>query len=1062
MIRGGLVLLVIGIISYMVLSPCLFALDPERRMSQYILESWDDENGLPQNSVYALLQTSDGYLWLGTEEGLIRFDGIHFTTYDDSNTEAITNNYMYSLFEDNKKRLWIGTRGGGLLVYENGTFKRIPEKIGLSNTVFCVYGDADDTIWFGTLEGGLYRLRNDKFESYTKKDGLAHNAVRDIYRDKEGRLWIATMNGLSCFKEGKFTNYYVKNVEKNSQVNRFRKLCMDSGGNLWLGSYAGLFMLRGDEIVPAPRNAGCTDVRVLTLREDRDKNLWIGTTEGLIRYRGGKFAKITQSDGLTDDFIVSLAEDREGNLWVGTVYGGLNRLRDGKFLVISPKEGLADDVTYTIMEDRDNYIWVTTNNGLNRIKGERILHLGTDKGLTHDVVNVVYQDRQGFIWAGTDNGLNKIAAGASGMRVIKRYKNYYVLAIQEDSAGTLWIGTNSGLFKREKPTGKLIKQEGLESNHINVIYEDRGKNLWVSTYPLGLSRIKDGKITLFTKKDGMVNNGLNCLSEDEDGVIWIGTIHGLSRFKDGTFTNYTKKNGLHDNNIYKILDDRQGNLWMTCNKGIFRISRKELNRFAEGKRESVTSVVYGKHDGMRTGECNGGFQSAGCRGRDGRLWFPTSKGVVSIDPSKTNLNPLPPPVFIEQVTLDGEPVTVTGDFSIPPEVKRLEFHYAGLSYSVPQAVRFKYRLEGFDDQWVNAGTDRTVSITKLLPGDYRFHVTACNNDGVWNVEGASIAFEVIPPIFLTTWFILAALTLFAILSYLVIHFTRKFIRFASFWKRKNFVGKFKLLDKLGTGGMGTVFRAQNLMDRNETVAVKVLKEELFDDELNRKRFKQEAAIVDQLDHPNIVKVYERGQTRDSMFIAMELLEGRTLTGKLMEEKKGFDIFECLHIMVQVTDAIAKIHSKGIIHRDLKPDNIMLIRREDDDNFVKVLDFGLARMEHQTRLTQSGMVIGTINYMAPEQITGSNFSPSSDVYSLGVIFFELLTGGRPFHGESTLDIMRQIMNETPDEPIRNRFDIPSELNELVMRMMDKDGEERPGTEEVLDALERIEMRLKYDD
>jgi serine/threonine-protein kinase len=265
-----------------------------------------------------------------------------------------------------------------------------------------------------------------------------------------------------------------------------------------------------------------------------------------------------------------------------------------------------------------------------------------------------------------------------------------------------------------------------------------------------------------------------------------------------------------------------------------------------------------------------------------------------------------------------------------------------------------------------------------------------------------------------------------------------------------------LLDKLGAGGMGTIYKAQNLMDKTKTVAVKVLREELFEDENNRKRFKQEAAIVDQLDHPNIVKVYERGQSRQTMFIAMELLEGKTLSKKIEEEGK-IDISEGLHIMIQITDAMVKIHSKGIVHRDMKPENIMLIRKDNDPNFVKALDFGLARMQHQTRLTETGMVIGTINYIAPEQITGSESSGAADIYSMGVVFYEMLTGEKPFIGETTIDVMKQIIDKTPIEPIKFRHDIPTELNDMILQMMKKETKLRQNIKEVLETLRHIHSR-----
>jgi serine/threonine-protein kinase len=367
-------------------------------------------------------------------------------------------------------------------------------------------------------------------------------------------------------------------------------------------------------------------------------------------------------------------------------------------------------------------------------------------------------------------------------------------------------------------------------------------------------------------------------------------------------------------------------------------------------------------------------------------------------------------------------------------------------------------LEGFDDEWLPSGSRRTTWYTNLDGGEYTFKVIACNNDSLWNSIGASIDITVIPPVWKTWWFLILAAMVFAFFSYGFIHFSRKYISLSSFWKKQKIIDKFKIIDEIGSGGMGTVFKANNLMNKRETVALKVLREDLFKDEANRKRFKQEAAIIDQLDHPNIIKIYERGRSGQKLFIAMELLEGKTLAHKIAEKKK-LGLVESVHIMLQVADALSKIHSKNIIHRDLKPENIMLILKEGDSNFVKLLDFGLARMQHQTRLTQTGTVIGTINYMSPEQITGQGAFPASDIYALGIIFYEMITGDQPFIGETTIDIMKQIIDKSPIEPIRFRFDISFELNHLIMRMLEKERDLRPSVSEVLKQLRIIDRNIK---
>jgi ligand-binding sensor domain-containing protein/tRNA A-37 threonylcarbamoyl transferase component Bud32 len=1036
----------------------LAALDPDRAITQYQIDTWNDEKGLSQNSVFAIRQTADGYLWLGTEEGVNRFDGNKFVTFDMDNTPAMLSNYICTMFEDSRKRLWMGTRRGGLLAYEDGRFTHYSEKEGLLHEdIHCITEGPDGNIWIGTHRGGLYLFKNGRFRVYTVEDGLPNDVIRAIHKTGEGHFWIGTGDGFSLFENNKFTNYSIK---KNDTANYIRAIYEDSSGTLWLGTNGGLYLMQGGKISPAKINAEYPDARIYTIFEDSDKNVWIGTVaQGLFRYRDGVFSQFSKKDGLSDNSVFSIAEDREGGLWIGTVYGGLNRLRAGKFKNFGVPEGLTDDVVFAVYEDSNNYMWIATNNGLNRLKNGEVIGFTTRDGLSNNVVDTIYEDSLGFIWVGTDVGLNQLKNYPSKILKVREYKDHYTLAVCEDGRGNLWVGTGRGLFKRSINSTKLVEIEDFPSKHVNVIYEDSDKNLWLSAHPKGLAKYshEDKSFTLYTKEHGLPSNSIQCIYEDDGSVLWIGTADGLSRLKGGKFSSYSKKDGLFHGDIYSIQEDSNRNFWFSCNKGIFRVAKKDLNDFAEGKTELIRPFAYGKDDGMRTSECNGGFQTCGCKSSDGKLWFSTMKGVAMIDPARIPVNESLPPVYIENVLLDGVPADLNRKITVRPGIKRIEFHYTALSLLNPKKVKFKYLLDGYEEQWVDAATQRVAYYTNLDADTFRFQVIACNDDGFWNEKGAAVTFEVIPPFWWTWWFILLALSVFSVLSYIVINFFRKYVALSGFWKKQKLVGNYKLLDKIGSGGMGTVYKAENRTDKTQMVAIKVLKEELFEDESSRKRFKQEAVIVDQLDHPNIVRVFERGQSKHSMFIAMELLEGRTLTDKINKENR-LDVLEGLHIMIQVTDAIAKIHSKGIIHRDMKPDNVMLVGKGNDPNFVKLLDFGLARMQHQTRLTQSGMVIGTINYMAPEQISGSGFSGATDVYSMGVMFYEMMTGEKPFVGETTIDIMKQIIDKTPIDPMRFRFELPAELNDLILRMVEKESEDRPEVEDVLDTLKRIYLRL----
>lgn len=1040
---------------FLMFTAAIHGLDPGRAVTQYKIDSWTDENGLPQNSVRSIFQTGDGYLWIATEEGLSRYDGIKFTTFDESNTPVISNNYIFEVFEDSRGNLWIAARGG-LILYKNGRFTPFRHGTVFSgNVVQTVLEDHEGNLWIGTDGDGLFKFENGGISRFTTKQGLPDDRIKSLKRDSKGNFWVGTPDGLALLKNNTFVSYNQGQGLGNLVINCIYE---EKNGNLWIGTDKGIYTLQGDGFTLLDIGAVIREARILKIMEDSDGNVWIGTAaQGLARYRDGRLEVLTKKDGLADDTIKEICEDREGSLWLGTAHGGLNRLKEGKFTPVTTKEGLSDDFVFAIYEDSRGYLWIGTNNGLNRFKNGTFMEITTAHGLKNNTVDSLYEDGDGFIWVGTDDGITKLKNEESGISVFKlthEAGGLFILALSGDRNGNIWFGTQKGLFKlKGDDLQSFTTEHGLPSKTVNYIYEDSKNNLWISAYRRGLVRYReDGTFITLSETDGLVNNSVTCIYEDGDSVLWIGTVGGLSRFKDGKFTNFTRKDGLFNNNIYQILEDNSGYLWMSCNKGIFKVKKKELN----DPSKRITSIVYGKEDGMLSTECNGCLQTPGCKTKDGKLWFPTGKGVVTIDPDHIMMNEVPPPVFVERVLLDGNSSDLNKKITVSPGIKRVEIHYTALSFLNPLKVRFKYMMDGFDEQWVEAGTQRVAFYTNLDAGSYRFRVIACNDDGVWNEVGASVVFSVIAPFWKTLWFQFLALAIFAVFSYAVINFSRKYISLSRFWKKQKYVGNFRLLEKLGAGGMGTIYKAKSLSDKTETVAIKVLKEELFEDENNRKRFKQEAAIIDQLDHPNIIKVIERGQSRDTMFIVMELLEGRTLAKKIEEEKR-LDLMEGLHIMIQVADAATKIHSKNIIHRDLKPDNIMLIKKDGDPNFVKLLDFGLAKTQYQTRLTQTGMVIGTINYMAPEQISGSDFSGATDIYAMGVMFYEMLTGEKPFKGDTTIDIMRQIVDKTPIALVKHRYEIPMDLNDLVLEMMEKEQEARPHVKDVLERLRRMESR-----
>ncbi|MFQ5738997.1 MAG: two-component regulator propeller domain-containing protein, partial [Acidobacteriota bacterium] len=711
--------------------------------------------GVPQNSVLSIVQTADGYLWLGTQEGLVRFDGVQFTVYDKANTAQIKKNWVRTIHEDRKGNLWIGTYGGGLSRLRDGVFTTYTTQDGLSsNNVFAIDEDAEGNLWIGTYGGGLSRFREGKFTTYTTKQGLANDSVRSVYQDREGSLWVGTDAGLSRLRGGEFTTYTLR---EGLAADRVLSIHEDREGNLWIGTSGGLNRLRDGKFFTYTTKQGLSEDIVMSICEDREGNLWFGTYGGGVNLlRNGVFTSFTTQFGLSNDRVMALYEDREGSLWIGTNGGGLDRFKDARFSLYTKKDGLSHEIVRSIYEDHEGNLWIgTAGGGVNLFREGEFTAYTSREGLSNDDVFSIDQDEKGNLWLGTyGGGVNLFKEGAFTAYTSKDgLSSDYVFSIHVDGEGSLWIGTQGGGLNRLKDGEFSVytTQQGLSNNTVLSIYEDRAENLWIGTDE-GLNRFKNGEFRSYTIRDGLSSDTIFALYEDKEGELWIGTDTGLNRFREGKFTSFTTKEGLSANVIYQILEDDKDNLWMSSIKGIFRVSKKELRDFERGEIPSITAISYGKSDGLKSSECTGGTQPAGARTRDGRLWFPTLKGLAMIDPDDPRTNKLVPPVWIEQVVIDGKPVDLREVLEIPPGKEKLEFHYTALSFLAPEKIRFQFKLEGFEKDWVNAGRRRVAYYTSIPPGNYRFRVIACNNDGLWNEAGASLGFELEPYFYQTSPF----------------------------------------------------------------------------------------------------------------------------------------------------------------------------------------------------------------------------------------------------------------------------------------------------------------------
>jgi signal transduction histidine kinase/ligand-binding sensor domain-containing protein/DNA-binding response OmpR family regulator len=730
------------------------SLNPAKAITQYTHDVWQTPQGLPQDNIVSIVQTHDGYIWLGTELGLVRFDGVRFTVFDEGNTPEIRSNFVVALKEDHQGRLWIGTQGGGLTCLEDGKFTTYTRSDGLSNdSILALYEDREGSLWIGTDGGGLNRLKNGHFTVYRADAGLADNAVFSITGDEQDNLWIGTHAGLNRLRKGVFTTYGAKDGLANGYV---RTVLQDSQGKLWVATNGGgLSEFEGSRFKTFTTKDGLSSNEVWSLHQDHAGTLWVGTSAGLDRFKDGRFDAYTVKEGLSHDGVWAILEDREGSLWVGTDGGGLNRLKDGKFTTFAAQEGLSKDAVLPVYESQDGSLWLgTAGGGLNRLKDGKVTTYTTKNGLSNDFVFSIAGDQEGNLWVGTRAGVDRFKNGKFQAYTTKNgLPTNIVLVTYIDRQGQLWVGARGGLSRFQD--GKFVtytQKDGLSNGFVTSIYEDHRGNLWVGTGGGGLNLFRDGKFTAYTSKQGLSSDVVMATYEDAEGSLWVGTNGGgLNRFKDGKFTAYTMRHGLFDDAIFQILEDDNGNLWMSSDRGIFRVSKKQLNDFAEGRIDRVVCATYGTSDGLKSPECNGGYQPAGWKTHDGRLCFPTMKGVAIVDP-KSNFNTARLPLAIEKVGVRGQLLDPRLARQVLPGNGQLDFYYTALSFLSPEKIRFRYKLEGFDKDWVEAGARRAAYYTNLPPGHYRFQVAASNGDGVWNQQPASCEIFLAPHFYEAGWF----------------------------------------------------------------------------------------------------------------------------------------------------------------------------------------------------------------------------------------------------------------------------------------------------------------------
>ncbi|HKQ98926.1 MAG TPA: two-component regulator propeller domain-containing protein [Candidatus Polarisedimenticolia bacterium] len=726
-------------------SATVLAVDSGKALTQLVLDSWQTEEGLPQSAVHAVLETPDGFLWVGTEEGLVRFDGAGFRVYDTSNTPALRNDHIWALAEDRGGTLWIGTYGGGLTRLRDGIFSALTTKEGLpSDIVRTLHADRAGALWVGTDGGGLARIERDMVTTFTTREGLPHDRVNAVAEDGNGTIWVGTDDGgLARLQAGRFQDGGARDLLHEEDVNA---LDVDRTGALWVGTDGGLVRIAAGGSRRFTRRDGLPHDWVNTLGEDRDGALWVATSGGLVRLRDGRFEALTAKEGLPNATVLTVYEDRAGRIWFGSAGGGLARLKDGVAATFGPREGLSYDIASTILEDRHGTLWVGTyGGGLNRRRDDgRWDLLTTRDGLPDDAITSLFEDRAGALWVGTRRGLCRLAGGRFvAVGAGDATARTAVRALAEGRDGSLWIGTyGAGVLRLHGESWTHYGREhGLTHEHVQAVHMDAHGRLWVGTDGGGLNRF-DGE--RFAPVPGLASDVIDSFHEDSGGALWVGTGAGPCRLENDRVRCLGTREGLFDDYAYRILDDGLGSLWFSGNKGVYRVAKQDLDDLAAGRRATVTPIVYGRADGMRGVECNGGVQPAGWRARDGGVWFPTVEGAVRFDPHRAVTTLGTPPLVIERALVDHREVDPARMPELPPGRGDLEIHYAALDLGDPQRVAYRYQLEGFDDDWVDAGGRRIAYYTNVPPGRYRFRVAAARSDGAWRGAEGAIGFALEP------------------------------------------------------------------------------------------------------------------------------------------------------------------------------------------------------------------------------------------------------------------------------------------------------------------------------
>ena len=737
--------LVVALCSALVAKPAC-ALDPDRAINQLTHVFY--ENQLPQGTVLSIAQRKDGSIWLATYGGLIHYSGAEFDTIDQRAAPALKSSAITAVAADRDGTLWVGTLNGGLYRCRGYTL----EPVALPATIESVFGIVQDhagSLWL-TTNAGVARVDESGARLLGIESGFPPRGFyRAIVADGVGGVWIAADGvGVVHWRDGKVETL---DTSHGLPTNAVYSLAIDHEGAVWAGTQGGPVRYRDGRFERDPRLAALDAKRVYSLFGDRDGNLWFAPLGvGICRLTATRFDCDNTLAGMVGETVRSMFEDIEGNLWMGTTSSGVHRFSNSKLITVTG--AMESNAVRAVHLDRAGVLWIGTDGaGLARYEDQVLVPASSiNAKLPSQLVRAIETDATGNLWVGGTEGVSRIAPDGSlrNFNISDGMPGTIVFAFAPSRDGGMWVATLQGVARINGESVELV--EGTRGDDTRALREDAGGRLWIGERS-GLRCLRD-RVVDRCGTDGLPGTSVFAFHPDADGAMWLGTSVGLARVHGTTVESYTQRAGFYGDAVFAILDDDEGNFWVSSNRGIARLARADLAALEHGTMAQVEPVWYGKNDGMLSSQANGASQTPAGRTPDGRLWFGTANGVVVVDPKHTHRNELRPRVAMERVFVDGREADPDHIGAIGPGVERIELRYAAMSYVAPAAVKYRYRIAGFDRGWTEAGSSRVASYTNLPPGDYVFNVIASNNDGVWNTEGATVRFSIVPSWYESWWF----------------------------------------------------------------------------------------------------------------------------------------------------------------------------------------------------------------------------------------------------------------------------------------------------------------------